>query len=330
MRKRTAAMTNPTAYLDRARISYTWERHAPAHTAQDLAKILGISGYQVAKAVVIGADEGVWMAVLPAPEVVDLQRLASLLSVKSVRLLDEGEFSPLFPGCEVGAAPPFGKLYNVPIVLDGDLAAEPEIVFRAGSHSETIRMRLRDFTQLESPLIADFSVLPDVPNETQPSVQVAEVMTSPVSSCWADDPLSVPAKLMWDRDCGAIPVISRHSGETVAMITDRDICMATLTRDRPPSAIRVDEAMSRALFACAPTDPISHAEAILREHRVRRLPVLDGDRRLVGLLSLADIVRVADRDLSRAVKAVAAEDLTDVLGVICQPRSTPPVALRGA
>ncbi|HEY0713989.1 MAG TPA: YbaK/EbsC family protein [Polyangia bacterium] len=320
-RDRTSEMLDATAYLDRAGVSYTWERHPRAKTAQELAKVLGISGYQVAKTVLIGADEGVWMAVLPAPEVVDLQKLATLLRVNVVRLLEEAEFTPLFPNCEVGAAPPFGKLFRVPTILDGDLAEEPEIVFRAGSHEETIRMRLRDYTRLEAPLIADFSVLPVTPSTKKPGMQVHDLMTRPAVTCWSTDVLSVPAQLMWDRDCGAIPVLDRHQNErVVGMITDRDICMATLTQDRPPRAIRVHEAMSRSIVTCGPNDTIAQAESLLREHQIRRLPVIDEQGRLLGILSLADLARLADRELSRPVRVVPPEELTDTLGGICQPR----------
>lgn len=323
-------MLNPTAYLDRAQTSYSWERHPRAETAQELAKVLGVSGYQVAKTVLIGADEGVWMVVLPAPEVVDLQKLATVLRVNVVRLLDEKEFTPLFPNCEVGAAPPFGKLYSVPVILDGDLAEETEIVFRAGSHEETIRMRLRDYTRLEAPLIADFSVLPETPGMKKPGMQVHDLMTRPAASCWTTDVLSRPAQLMWDHDCGAIPVLDRRTEKVVGMITDRDICMATLTRDERPSALHVHEVMSRTLVACAPNDSIAHAEALLREHQIRRLPVVDDQHRLQGIVSLADLARLADRELSRPVKVVAPEELTDTLSVICQPRPATRADLRGS
>lgn len=151
---------SPTTYLERAHIPFDCQQHPRVVNAQELAQVLGISGFQVAKTVLIEADEGIWMAVVPAPEVVDLERLRDVLGAKFVRLLDEPEFAPLFTGCEVGAEPPLGKLYGLPVVVDGDLAAEPEIVFRGGSHRETIRMRFRDFSSLEKPIIADFSALP--------------------------------------------------------------------------------------------------------------------------------------------------------------------------
>jgi Ala-tRNA(Pro) deacylase len=311
----------PATYLKRANVPFSRQRHPRANTARELAQALGISGYQVAKTVLIEADGGVWMAVVPASEVVDLQALAAVLRVQSIRVLTEREFAPLFSGCEIGAEPPLGKLYSIPVVVDGDLAEEPEITFRAGSHEETITMRFRDYSQLESPLIADFSVLPAGPERQSGSaVLVADLMTRAVSACHSDDPLSVPAQLMWDRDCGAVPVLEPGSDRVIGMITDRDICMATLMQDGRPSDIKVRDAMSRALYACAAGDSVARAEDILRSKQIRRLPVLDADGRLEGILSLADIVRRAEQDRSQQGAEIAAEEITNTLGEIVQPR----------
>ena len=315
----------PATYLKRANVPFSRQRHARAETAQELAQVLGLSGYQVAKTVVIEADAGVWMAVVPAPEIVDLQRLAAVIGSRTIRVLSEPEFAPLFPGCEVGTEPPLGKLYRVPVVVDGDLAEEPEIVFRAGSHQETIRMRFRDYSQLEAPLIADFSVLPAWPEPTNAAVKVADLMTRDVSVCCSSDPLSVPAQLMWLRDCGAVPVLEPGSERVVGMITDRDICMATLLQDRRPSRLAVKDAMSRELYTCAASDSIARAEDLLRANQIRRLPVLSPEGHLEGILSLADIVRRAERDRGRQRTEIAAEEITNTLGEIVQPRSLAPL-----
>jgi CBS domain-containing protein len=145
-------------------------------------------------------------------------------------------------------------------------------------------------------------------------------MTRDVSCCISTDSLSVAAQLMWDGDCGAVPVLHPDSGEVVAMITDRDICMATLMSDRPPSAIPVSSAMSRTLYRCSPEDTLAQAESILRSRQIRRLPVTDDDGQLVGILSLADMVRAAARDRVRSRKDVVPEEVTGTLEVICRPR----------
>jgi CBS domain-containing protein len=151
------------------------------------------------------------------------------------------------------------------------------------------------------------------------AMKVTEVMTRDVACCRPDDSLSVPARLMWDCDCGTVPVVDRSSGRALGMITDRDICMATLMQDRPPSAIRVAEVMSRELYSCTPESEITDAERIMRDRRIRRLPVLDTEGRLLGILSLADIVRTSERERSRARRTVAPEEVTSTLGEICRP-----------
>jgi Ala-tRNA(Pro) deacylase len=311
----------PTVYLKRAGAPFSRRHHAPVETAQELAQALGISGYQVAKTVLVEADSGVWMAVVPAPEVVDLQRLASILGAQSIRLLDEAEFADRFPGCEIGTQPPLGKLYAVPVVVDGDLAEEPEISFLAGSHDEAITMRFRDFSRLEAPLIADFSVLPSWPQEGGSAVRVADLMTRNVLACHTEDCLNVPAQLMWEADCGAVPVLDPITDRVVGMITDRDICMATFFQDRAPGAVPVKEAMSSNVHVCSKRDSLADAERVLRENQIRRLPVVDEEGRLEGILSLADVIRRAERENGRPRAEIAASEITTLLGEICQPRS---------
>jgi CBS-domain-containing membrane protein len=103
------------------------------------------------------------------------------------------------------------------------------------------------------------------------------------------------------------------------MVTDRDICMAAMLKNCAPSAISCRDAMSRGLFACSPEDTIANAEAALRNHQIRRLPVLDETGRLAGIISLADIVRAAGNGF-RHRKEVSPEEITDTLGVISRPR----------
>lgn len=123
---------------------------------------------------------------------------------------------------------------------------------------------------------------------------VRDLMMQPVTTCHVDDLLSTPAQLMWDRDVGAVPVVDAD-GRLVGMITDRDICMAALMQGRPPDDIPVRTAMAKQVFACSPDAPIAEAEAIMRDKQVRRVPVIDADGRLVGMLSLNDLAREAVR-----------------------------------
>ena len=136
-------------------------------------------------------------------------------------------------------------------------------------------------------------------------------------------PLSAAARIMWEGDCGCAPVVETGDGsaKVVGMITDRDICMAAYTQGRSLSEIQVGSAMVKAVCWCRSTDSITTAMKVLEQNRIHRLPVLDQDDRLIGLLSLADIAREAEREHARATKEVADTQVAKVLEAISAPRS---------
>jgi Ala-tRNA(Pro) deacylase len=144
-------------YLDRAKVPYALRPHPRAITAQELAAAVHVTGHRVAKSVIVEADGDHWIAVLPADRQVNLEDLADAISASEARLADESEFDQQFPGCEVGAEPPFGKLFNLPVVCDEGLARDQTVVFRAGSHSEALEMEFEDYARLERPLIGSFA-----------------------------------------------------------------------------------------------------------------------------------------------------------------------------
>jgi CBS domain-containing protein len=120
---------------------------------------------------------------------------------------------------------------------------------------------------------------------------VGSIMTRNVVSCSGNDTLHRAAQIMWDRDCGAIPVVDAE-GRAVGLVTDRDLCMAAYTRGRPLSAISVSSLLSGKLHTCAASTSLDEAVSRMRTQRVRRLVVVDPrDQRLVGMLSLADLAR---------------------------------------
>jgi Ala-tRNA(Pro) deacylase len=124
--------------------------HPPAFTAQKRAKYLHVPGARVAKCVLLQGPAGYLLAVLPATRHVDTERLAEMLG-RPVRLAEEREVADVFRDCEWGVAAPFGQLYGVPTVLDESLAPEDLIVVEANSHMEAVRLRVRDFIELEQP-----------------------------------------------------------------------------------------------------------------------------------------------------------------------------------
>ncbi len=152
-------------------------------------------------------------------------------------------------------------------------------------------------------------------------IAVHELMTRDVQSCRAEDTLNVAARLMWDHDCGCLPVVDENE-KVIAMITDRDICMAAYTRGVPLAALRVAQAMSKQVHACRVDDSISVAEKIMREHQVRRLPVISADGVLVGILSLNDLAREAVREHVPARREVSPEGLAETFAAVCEPRAS--------
>jgi CBS domain-containing protein len=121
-------------------------------------------------------------------------------------------------------------------------------------------------------------------------VRVAEVMRAGVHTCHMQGSLAHAAQLMWDHECGALPVLN-DVGDAVAMITDRDICMAAYTQAKRLAEISIRSAASHRLVSVRPEDSLAHALRLMAANRVRRLPVIDSGENLIGILSLPDILR---------------------------------------
>ncbi len=145
-------------YLDEHGVAYSRHPHPRAVSAQEVAASLHISGYQFAKAVLVEAGGARFIAVLPAAEMLDVHRFAQAVGASEARLMSEGDFEPLFPGCEIGAEPPFGGLFAVSVVADQSLMNDERILCRAGSHEETLALRFDDFLRLEHPRVAPIGI----------------------------------------------------------------------------------------------------------------------------------------------------------------------------
>jgi Ala-tRNA(Pro) deacylase len=145
-------------FLDTSKVSYSVHSHPTAYTAQEIAALSHVKGRALAKVVMVKAGADLAMLVLPADHKVDFARVKAVLGVKDVRLAQEGEFSGVFPGCEVGAMPPFGNLFNLPVYADRSLEKDEEIVFNAGTHTQTAKMTWRDYARLVKPRMEDFAV----------------------------------------------------------------------------------------------------------------------------------------------------------------------------
>jgi Ala-tRNA(Pro) deacylase len=144
------------AYLDHERVHYDVLPHPEAFRALAIAQTLHTPGKEMAKVVIVKVQERFVMTVLPASWNVDLRRLRTVFATHRVRLATEDEITGLFPDCELGAMPPFGNLYGLPVYVDQSLTEDEEIVFQAGTHSDAIRMRYWDFASLAFPVVEEF------------------------------------------------------------------------------------------------------------------------------------------------------------------------------
>jgi len=146
-------------------------------------------------------------------------------------------------------------------------------------------------------------------------MKVKDIMTKSACSVKASQHLNEAANLMWEFDCGCIPV-SDADERITGVITDRDICMAAYTKGLPIEMIPVSTTMSATVYSCSEQDPLESAEDVMRHHQVRRLPVLDKKQKLVGILSLNDIaLAYGNRSLESSVKAT---DVAKTLASVCK------------
>ena len=145
-------------------------------------------------------------------------------------------------------------------------------------------------------------------------MNIQDIMTSDVQRCGLGTNLAAAAKLMWDMDCGVLPVVNGE-GQVLGVITDRDICMACATKHRAPSELTVFDAVSGKTHRCKMSDDVHTAMDMMKREQVRRLPVVDEEGVLQGLISMNDFILLAGepnapaislQDVARALKAISA------------------------
>ena len=149
-------------------------------------------------------------------------------------------------------------------------------------------------------------------------MKVRDIMTTDVRSCGPDASLTEAAMIMWENDCGAVPLIN-GAGQVAGIITDRDICMALATKNRLASDITAGEVSAGRVRSCSPDADVSAALDVMRREQLRRLPVLDGDGVLVGIISLADMIRHAKKGESKKARHIPHKDLMRVLKALTRP-----------
>ncbi|MGD0076506.1 MAG: YbaK/EbsC family protein [Candidatus Binataceae bacterium] len=146
-------------FLDNHQVHYATITHSTAYTAQEIASLAHIHGEEFAKTVIARIDGALVMAVLPASYQVDLPLLKAAAAGKKIALASETDFRDRFPECEVGAMPPFGKLYGMRVFVEESLTRDKEIAFNAGTHHELIRLSYPDFAKLVQPKVAKFATI---------------------------------------------------------------------------------------------------------------------------------------------------------------------------
>lgn len=140
-------------FLDNKAVKYVSLAHSPAYTAREIAQSMHIKGRKIAKTIMVFIDGKMAMAVLPANYSIDFDYFRKESGAKEIKLATEGQFTDMFPDCEVGAMPPFGNLYGMAVYVDQHLTDDEEIFFNAGTHSELIRMSYDDFARLVKPKV---------------------------------------------------------------------------------------------------------------------------------------------------------------------------------
>jgi Ala-tRNA(Pro) deacylase len=150
-------LTKLREFLDQNSVHYEVASHRQAFTAQEVAAAQHVPGKELAKVVMLRAGTEFIMTVLPAPYRVDLDRIKAAIGKPEVMLATEQEFKGLFPQCEPGAEPPFGNLYGLPVYVEQALTRDEQIVFNAGTHTQTVKMKYADFARLVQPTVAAFA-----------------------------------------------------------------------------------------------------------------------------------------------------------------------------
>jgi CBS domain-containing protein len=156
-------------------------------------------------------------------------------------------------------------------------------------------------------------------------MRVQDVMTDSPRACTVHDTANAAARIMWEQDCGAVPVVG-DDGRVAGIVTDRDICMAAYFDGAPLSAIPVAKIMSPDVCTCRAEDELTKAERLMRERQVNRLPVVQDGQMLVGILSLCDVTQGIKRNGGLRQKGQEGQDLLETVAAIKEPRSPRSVA----
>jgi CBS domain-containing protein len=148
-------------------------------------------------------------------------------------------------------------------------------------------------------------------------MKVKEIMNTAVTTCDLNASLADAARTMWKHDCGILPVL-KDGRELVGLITDRDICMASAMKRRDPTAISVEEVITGKVFSVMTDDDVKQALEVMQQRQVRRLPVVDAEGNLSGVLSMNDVVLNAAESDSEEAASISYDDVVRTYKAICR------------
>ena len=160
-------------------------------------------------------------------------------------------------------------------------------------------------------------------------MKVQDIMTRDVKFCGPDTNLAEATEILWRNNCGTLPVLD-SGGELIGLVTDRDMCIALGTRNCRASDLAVREVAMKPVFTCGPNDDVHGALKTMRQHQVRRVPVVGEDGKLAGILCLDEIVLHVQKTDDK--KGVSYEDVVNTMKAICEHRAAgaPKSATMGA
>lgn len=150
-------------------------------------------------------------------------------------------------------------------------------------------------------------------------MKVDDIMTRDVRSCAPEESLSSAAQIMWEIDCGAVPVVDAER-RVIGMITDRDICMASHLQGVILGDATVASAMARDIKCCGPHDSPATVQALMQQHKIRRVPVVDAERRLIGIITLADLAYIMGSSQTLGGDGMTWSAVGHTLAAVCEPR----------
>jgi CBS domain-containing protein len=151
-------------------------------------------------------------------------------------------------------------------------------------------------------------------------MKVEDIMTRDVRSCAPEESLSSAAQIMWEVDCGAVPVVDLER-RVIGMITDRDICMASHLQGTQLGDASVSTAMARDIKCCTPQDSPATVQALMQQHKIRRVPVVDAERRLIGIVTLADLAYIMGSSQTLGGDGMTWSAIGHTLAAVCEPRA---------